>query len=274
MPTYEPFDWYQTPVYYDIIFDADTEKEATFLEQVAARHVQPETPRPLTILEPACGSGRLMAELAARGHTVAGCDLAGPMLDFARKRFKERGVKGHLAKAPMQQFDLHRHTQQHGGYDLAHILVSSFKYLLTDDDAALSLRCICDHLRPGGVFVLGIHLSEYGQDETTLERWRASRGNTDVICTIKSWPPDPETRLEKVRSRIVAHDLDRHTDEPKRYESNWDFRTYDEAELLALLAVEPRLRHCATHTFHHEISEETALGSEDLGLVLVLRREA
>ncbi|MGB0768970.1 MAG: class I SAM-dependent methyltransferase, partial [Phycisphaeraceae bacterium] len=158
MPTYEPFDWYETPVYYDIVFDVDTEKEATFLEQCYAKHntlIKPEKPsasrsdatgsesyQSLHILEPACGSGRLMAELATRGHQVAGVDLSKGMLDFARKRFKNKGVQAKLVQAPMQDFDLHRvpskrrksaaqtHRDTSGaGFDLAHILVSSFKYL-------------------------------------------------------------------------------------------------------------------------------------------------
>jgi SAM-dependent methyltransferase len=122
MPTYEPFDWYETPVYYDIIYDVDTKKDATFLEQCYARHTaHPSPPKPtasrtdstgstpsqLNILEPACGSGRLMAELASRGHHVAGVDLSQGMLDFAKKRFKEKSVKGKLIHAQMQKFDLH-----------------------------------------------------------------------------------------------------------------------------------------------------------------------
>ena len=297
MPTYEPFDWYQTPLYYDIVFDEGTAQEADFLEAVAARHA---TPRPAVgcsaavgpsvstqgtprhVLEPACGSGRLMAELALRGHRVAGVDLSEGMLAFARKRFKERKVPARavkLAQGPMQAFDLHQFAQPaggtgrqgRGGYDLAHILVSSFKYLLTEEDAADCLRCICDHLRPGGVLVLGLHLSEYDDPDSTLERWRVQRGDTDVICTIKGWPPDARTRCEQVRSRIVVREPG--LAEPGRYESRWDFRTYDAQQLRALLRTEPRFKHLATYTFHHDIARRTTLDGDDLGVVLVLRRD-
>lgn len=296
MPTYEPFDWYQTPVYYDIIFDTDTPKEATFLEQCHAQHAHlARAPmptvlqsnavgfEPLNILEPACGSGRLMAELAVRGHRVAGVDLSKGMLDFARKRFKERGVKGKLVEAPMQEFDLHAFAKssspspgpslEGGGFDLAHILVSSFKYLQTEEDAAGCLRCVCEHLRIGGVFVLGVHLVDPDDTERTLERWRAQRDNLDVICTIRSSPPDLKTRTEQLRSRIVSRDLCNPSAEPKRYESNWNFRTYTPGQLKSLLRKEPRFKHCATYTFHHDIKQRTSLDGEDLGVVLVLRRE-
>jgi len=294
MPTYEPFDWYETPVYYDIIYDTDTKKEATFLEQCYARHAQPVTPKPsalaaanavgsnpqknLTILEPACGTGRLMAELAQRGHRVAGVDLSQGMLDFAKKRFKDRGVKGKLVQAPMQDFDLRAFAKPasgltSGGFDLAHILVSSFKYLQTEDDAAACLNAIADHLRPGGVFVLGIHLTDPDDDNRYLERWRATRDHLDVLCTVATRPPNHKERTEQLRSRIVVRDLNLPGAEPKRYESNWTFRTYSPGQLRTLLRKAPRLKHIATYDFHHDISKTSSLDGDDLGVVLVFRRE-
>ncbi|MEM1110168.1 MAG: class I SAM-dependent methyltransferase [Planctomycetota bacterium] len=280
MPSYAPFDWYETPIYYDIIFDVDTEKEAVFLEQCHALHASDAEPgRKLSVLEPACGSGRLMAALAKRGHRVAGVDLSEGMLDFARKRFKAEGVSGKLARAPMQDFELPASggggaSGGRGGYDLAHILVSSFKYLDNDEDAAACLNCITNHLRPGGVLVLGLHLTEPDEDQRTLERWRAQRDGLDVICTIRSAPPDHANRTEQLRSRVVARDLNQPNAEPKRYESHWTFRTYDEPQFRSLLRKAPGLEHVATYTFHHDIDLPTTLDGDDLGVVLVLRRGA
>lgn len=274
MPTYEPFDWYETPLYYDMVFDEGTAQEADFLEAVAAKHARPGGDgAPLAVLEPACGSGRVMAELAQRGHRVAGVDLSEGMLAYARKRFKTRGVPPGSAKllhGPMQDFDLHGHTGS-GGYDLAHVLVSSFKYLPAEDDAAGCLRCVCDHLRPGGVFVLGLHLAEYGHDEAVTERWRVKRDGVTVSCNIKTWPADRKTRTEKMRSRITARYDD--GSPARRYETCWRFRTYSPSQLRSLIRKEPRFKHVATYTFHHDIGRPTALDSDDLGVVLVLRRE-
>ena len=271
MPTYEPFDWYETPLYYDIIFDADTDKEADFLEVVHGKHASPcgGGDEMLHILEPACGSGRLLADLGLRGHHVAGVDLSQGMLGFARKRLKQCKVKARLQQAPMQAFDLPAKVAP--GYDLAHILVSSFKYLQTEGDAAACLSCICDHLRVGGVFVLGVHAAEYDDREPVLERHRARRGGVDVICTIRTSPSDKAKRTEQMRSRIVARFDD--GSPTRRYESNWAFRTYSPGQLRTLIKREPRLRHLATYTFDHDIKQRTGIDSDDLGLVLVLRRE-
>ncbi|MBX2851461.1 MAG: class I SAM-dependent methyltransferase [Phycisphaeraceae bacterium] len=282
MPTYEPFDWYETPVYYDIIYDVDTKKDTTFLEQCYAQHASDGgKSKKLSILEPACGTGRLMTELATRGHRVAGVDLSKGMLDFARKRFKEKGVKGKLIQAPMQDFDLHNFpmkrrgsaAQTRKGFDLAHILVSSFKYLQTEQDAADCLNAICDHLRVGGVLLLGIHLTDPDDDNRYLERWRAKRDHLDVICTVRTNPPNHKQRTEDLRSRVVVRDLKKPNAVPKRYESNWTFRTYSPSQLRSLLRKAPRLKHIATYDFHHDINTQSSLDGDDLGVVLVLRRE-
>jgi len=38
MPASSQIDWYDTPLYYDIVFDEDTVEEANFLEVMYARH--------------------------------------------------------------------------------------------------------------------------------------------------------------------------------------------------------------------------------------------
>ena len=259
MPEYEPFDWYATPLYYDIIFDAGTATEAAFLEAVHAKWGRSGGK---SALEPACGSGRLMAALALRGYRVSGFDTEPAMLGFARERFKQAGVKGDLKPARFDDFGFNRR------FDLAFCLVSSFKYVLEEAAAREHLRRIAGHLERGGLYVLGLHLSDYRDRETQVERWRARRGGVSVDCTIKSWPADRVTRTERVRSRIVAKE----GGAVRRFESSWDFRTYSLMQLRSLLRSEPRLKHVATYSFEHDITQRIRLGDENLGVVLVLRR--
>jgi predicted dehydrogenase len=42
MPEYTRSDWYNFPLYYDIVFDADTTREADFLEAVLEQRPVPE----------------------------------------------------------------------------------------------------------------------------------------------------------------------------------------------------------------------------------------
>ena len=64
---YELVDWYQLPRYYDIAFASRNKAEVDFLESLYERYAN----RGGAILEPACGSGRLMEGLLRRGYEVS-----------------------------------------------------------------------------------------------------------------------------------------------------------------------------------------------------------
>lgn len=92
---YIDFDWYTEPEYYDIIFDMDTQVEANGMEKCMQAAKQcthtacDNTPYIPRLLEPACGTGRLMIELFRRGYSCVGFDRVKETLEFAQKRFDE-----------------------------------------------------------------------------------------------------------------------------------------------------------------------------------------
>lgn len=73
-------EWYDYPQYYDLAFQNDTVPEANFLEKVWNGYSERPVHR---LLEPACGSGRHVAELAARGYDIQGFDLNEKSIAFA-----------------------------------------------------------------------------------------------------------------------------------------------------------------------------------------------
>ena len=255
---YLPFDWYETPKYYDIIFDADTEREAAFLDDVYDEHGSPPTRRHRRVVEPACGSGRLLAAMKRRGWRVEGFDLSEGMIAAARRRCP----RAKLSIQPMQDFRVEP------GVDLAFNLVSSFKHVLTERGARSHLRCMARCLRPGGLYVLGIHESEYAWEGRKRERWVVERDGVHVVCNIQVWPPNRRTRLEKVRSRLVVTERGI----SRGYESRWDFRTYDAGQIRSLLRSCRALEHVATYGFDHRLDAPHELGGDRLDHVLVLRR--
>ncbi len=259
MARYEPFDWYETPLYYDIVFEEGTQQEADFLEGVWRRYVRSRGQR---VLEPACGSGRLLVELARRGFDVAGFDLSEAMIGFAERRFERAGQRGGLRVGRMEDFQYPHH------FDLAFCLVSTFKYLLTAEAADAHLRCMAEALKPGGVYALGLHLSDYGDRRTSRERWVGRRDGIEVVCNIQGWPADRHSRRERVRSRLVV------TTEAgvRRYETQWQFRTYDLGELCALLEAHPAFELAANYNFLYRIEQPLPLDGEYLDNLLILRR--
>ena len=261
MPSYEQTDWYDLPLYYDIVYDEDSAEEAAFIEAMFDRHIDRPDGR---ILEPACGTGRLMATLGQRGFEVSGFDISEPMLAFARERLREAGVDGELKRAGLDDFRFRKR------FDLAHCLVSSFKYLLSEEAALEHLRRVAGALRPGGIYLLGLHLTDYDDRQRARERWTGKRDGIYVVNNLQSWPPDARARRERLRSRLIVQQAGR-TD---RYETQWHFRTYSAGQLKRLLAKVPEFEHIATHDFLYEADERTTLTDEGLDKILVLRRRA
>lgn len=253
-------DWYDTPRYYDLVFDADTAKEADFLESAQACYGRTRGRR---VLEPACGSGRLVLELARRGWSVTGFDLSRPMLEFARARLDAAGLSARLDERRLESF-----RYRAGSFDLAHCLVSTFKYLLDEEGARGHLECVARALKPGGLYVLGFHLSEYDTTSRARERWVIEEEGCRVVCNIQSWPPDRRRRLEAVRSRLTVTE----GGEERRSETSWQFRTYDAREVRRLFRSVPALELVAVHDFNHDIEETIPFDGEQLDCVFVLRR--
>jgi SAM-dependent methyltransferase len=258
-PRPESIDWYDTPRYYDIIFDADTREQVDFLEQLVQRHGLRGKRR---VLEPACGSGRLVSEFARRGWRAHGFDQNLHMLEFAREKLVRRGLSARLDVADMASF------RGRARFELAHCLVSTFKYLLDERSARAHLACVAEALVPGGLYVLGLHLSDYAQRGYVRERWVERRGRTQVTCNTQVGPPDRKTRLESVRTRLLVRERGRE----RRTETNWKFRAYDAAQARRLIAAVPVLQMIAVHDFHHDVERTRALDDGQSDCVLVLRK--
>lgn len=256
---FKEHDWYDTPAYYDIVFAADTPLECTFLEAISARYGGTEGRE---VLEPACGSGRLVEGMAARGYNVTGFDKNQAMLDYARLRLKTRGLRAKVTWGKMESFGFPRR------FDLAHCLVSTFKYLLDERSAQSHLRCVSESLKVGGLYALGFHLSDYDDARCSRERWFGQRDDINVICNIQSWPPERRTRLEDVRSRLVV----RHGNKTMRTETTWQFRAYNAAQVKRLLKSVPTLEHVATYDFTYDLKKPRQLDDNQLDTLLILRR--
>ena len=258
----ESRDWYDTPLYYDIIYDADTRQETDFLEAMYGRHSSGKgagTAR--RVLEPACGSGRLVRAMARRGWEAAGFDASGKMLSFARCR----APGALLWEDRMEGFAVP------GGrrFDLVHCLINTFRYLLTERDARSFLSRVAECVRPGGIFVLGLHLTDYSRSRCEHERWVMDRRGVHVVCNTRTWPPDRAARLERLRTRLVIS----HRGRQHRQETLWDYRTYDRRELGALLKkAMPEFEIVACHDFHCNPDAGQPFAEARDDTVVVLRR--
>jgi SAM-dependent methyltransferase len=92
------------------------------------------------LLELACGTGRVIAELSFAGVDVVGLDIDPAMLAGARRR----GLRK-LVCADMTRFALHLR------FKTVAIPYNSLQLLPSDEARVLALRAARDHLAPGGV---------------------------------------------------------------------------------------------------------------------------
>ncbi len=270
MGRWQPLDWYDEARAYDVVFDAGTRDEADFLEAGFARYARGAAAeagrrgRAPSALEPACGTGRLVVEMAARGWAVTGYDLNAGALAYARNRLKARGLRATLHCDAMQRWRRRRR------FDLAYNLVSSFKYLASDEDAVAHLGHVAAMLRPGGPYLLGLHLTDYEDRSRHRERWRARRDGLDVTAVIETGVPDRRGRTEAMRARLTVRPEG--GGEPRRFETTWTFRTWGPRQLRRVLDAVPALELVAVHDFTYRLDRPVRYGGEQLDHLLVLRR--
>ncbi len=261
----ESRDWYDTPLYYDIIFDADTEREAAFLHGLWQRHGTPARGVP-RVLEAACGSGRVMAAMRALGWSTDGFDLSEAMLTHARERLSSQPPPEYrlpVAIPRLWQAGLATFTPPaNRRYHLAHCLVSTFKYLLTEADARSCLQHLADAL-----LVLGLHLTDYDRANCEHERWVEKRDGIEVVCNTRTWPADRRRRLERVRARLRVTE----NSITREQETNWQFRTYNAAQLRTLLRSAPQLELLACHDFTYNLNATRSLDDSYADIILVAR---
>jgi SAM-dependent methyltransferase len=183
---------------YDLAFSWDVEEE---VEWLVGRLFERGGAGRRRLLEPACGSGRMLAGFAQRGVEVTGLDLSPRLLELARERLRASGVRDpDLHRADIADFELGRR------FDAAICPISSFGYLPGFDAAASHLACMARHLEPGSRYLVQLDLrcTEPFRLKTADEHssWEEE---TPRGCLRTSWfgrEFDSERRIERQVSRF------------------------------------------------------------------------
>ena len=114
-----------------------------------------------TVLELACGTGRVAIRLAQEGVKLVGLDLSAEMIAVARQ--KSAGLdNARWVEGDMRSFRLGAAE----AFDLVLIPGHAFQCLNTPQEQVACLQCIKRHLNPGGVLV--VHLDHMNVENV---RW-------------------------------------------------------------------------------------------------------
>ena len=123
-------------------------------------------------------------------------------------------------------------------------------------------------LRPGGIFVLGMHLLPPDVDDESCERWTARHGSLKVTCTLRVLDTNHRRRLETLR-------LIMRIESPKRLfriRSEFALRRYNATQFKRLLASVPQLELCDVYDFWYEIDHPLKLDDHITDTVFILRK--
>jgi SAM-dependent methyltransferase len=149
-----------------------------------------------SVLEVACGTGRVAVPLAREGVEVVGLDLSSAMLEVAREKSVDMGTL-RWVQGDMRSFELGE------AFGLVIIPGHSFQNLVTAADQIACLESIRRHLVPGGLLV--VHLDH--QDVSWLGDLRRDRGGVFEMAgqfshpttgrpvrTLQAWSYEPSTQ--------------------------------------------------------------------------------
>jgi SAM-dependent methyltransferase len=250
---------YDYPKYYDLVFGSDWKAEFDFLRASFERYLPG---RVRHVLEPACGTGRLMVKLAGAGYNVHGFDLNARAVEYCNRRLARHGFAATAFVADMSDFRPPRK------FDVAFNLINSFRHLQSEAAAEAHLRCVAAALRPGGLYLLGLHLTPLGQQRCREESWSARRGHLAVNSHMWSISVDPRRRQERLGMTFDVFT-------PSRYfqlAEEMFFRTYTAEQFARLLARVGKYQVLATYDFAYDINLPLQIGPETEDVVFVMRR--
>ncbi len=116
------------------------------------------------VLEPMCGSGRLLRGFRASGYDTVGVDASREMLSLARSHYERHGFEGVWIQADVRDFALDE------ACDLAVCPINSLAHLLTPSDMLAHLNCMSRNLYEGASYWIQLDLKEPGQTGAS-EEW-------------------------------------------------------------------------------------------------------
>lgn len=103
-----------------------------------------------TVLELACGTGRIAMPLAREGFLVTGIDISDSMLAEARRKSSREGTVVEWIQADIRNFELRKK------FSLVIFPFTTICHLLDLEDLEACFSCTRRHLRPSGRFIIDV----------------------------------------------------------------------------------------------------------------------
>ncbi len=223
---------YANPSIYDIVSSPGTARELDVLERADACYGR-GIRRGAVWLEPACGSGRFLRLIARRGRRVVGIDISPSQVAYARESLWRRGLsrRTRVLVADMTSFS---ECVSPRSIDFAFNTVNSIRHLMSDRVMLAHFAQIARVLKPGGVYAVGISLTDYAAYMSDEDVWIGARGPCRVTHVVNYLPVEHGGAKGR-RERVISHLMVERPSSTTHIDGRFDLRTYDEKQWLALL---------------------------------------
>jgi len=140
---------YENPLYFDIAFQyRDIGKECDFAESVLELFSKTENRR---VLDVYCGTGRHLFEFSRRGYKTDGLDTSETMLEFIREHDEYSKYNPNLWQSEIENFDTDKE------YGLLTNMLTSFNYIITNEDVLTHLNSAAKALSHGGLYFIELN---------------------------------------------------------------------------------------------------------------------
>ena len=170
-----PGNLYQNPELYDLVVN-NPENELNFYSQQAKNCGT-------SILELACGTGRIIIELCDTDTNILahGIDLSKAMLELAQEKARLKNIGVNFQLANIANFSLN------SKFDLIFIPLSSLLYLHSLEELSSCFSCVRQHLKSSGLFIFAIFnpcraiLDSPPEKRIEIKRFINPENNREVI---------------------------------------------------------------------------------------------
>lgn len=255
--------FYRHPEVYAVLLEPDPDIFAD-ADAWIGRHLDGPARR---VLDPACGPGNWLVRFAERGAAVAGNDLEPAMIAAARRRLAGRPAE--LTVGDMADLDFRT-----GPFDVAINVHSSVGHLPDDAAVVRHLRAVARHLRPGGIYLLGLVIDDgtaLREEPEFLWQCPATRipGGGMAAVRYESARRDPAARTERIRLHLLTKGV---AGCPEALREEYDLRTFPAARLREILAEAGGFDVLAAHAMLVEGRPDVGLVHDAGDVTLVLRR--
>jgi len=173
-----------------------------------------------SVLDLACGWGRIAVPLAQRGYRVTGLDLSEAFLAKAREAAQTAGMDIDFRRADMREVPFV------GEFDAVIMMLSAFGVLESDEEDQRVLDAVARALRPGGRFLIEQMSREWVIRHFQGRDWAEREGGTLVLH---------ERELDLLESRNCVRMTVIEPDGSRR-KYDHTFRFYTLTEFVAMLA--------------------------------------